>query len=103
MLVQDELRLEYSVLLVAELQAHGGSVLVGLVLMWCIADEVQVIELAVHPKFQRQGIGLALMTKALNVGTRSHSHQLALVLRSHPQAAWVTQRASGTLFHSTWV
>lgn len=67
---QAELALEYSILLVAEMKTEGSRTVAGLVLVWCLADEVQVIELAVHPDYRRQGIGLALMSEALALGTR---------------------------------
>ena len=69
--MQIELKLEHSAIFTAIYTTAGDDVLAGLVLMWCLADEAQIIELAVHPKFRRQGIGLALMTRALAEGSRS--------------------------------
>lgn len=64
-------------LLVAETQEPGHEPLVnGLVLVWCIADEAQVLELAVHPRAMRQGLGLQLMTEALAISLRSAMHHL---------------------------
>ena len=55
-------------LLVAE-EAQPASRIVGLVLLWLIADEAQIIEMAVHPAVQRRGIGLQLLTEALRIST----------------------------------
>ena len=69
--MQAELRRDHSILLTAQCTSVGEEVIAGLVLMWCLADEAQIIELAVHPDFRRQGIALALMTEALAEGSRS--------------------------------
>jgi ribosomal protein S18 acetylase RimI-like enzyme len=70
--VQKEVALERSVLLVAE---DGGAArgVAGLVLVWCIADEAQFLEIAVHPEAQCRGIGTQLMAEALALSTRSSS------------------------------
>jgi len=68
--LQKELGEDRSVVLVAE---AGGSArgVEGLVLVWCIADEAQFLEIAVHPKAQCRGIGTRLMSGALALSTRS--------------------------------
>ena len=70
-LMQAELRNDHAVLLTAQCTLAEKELLVGLVLMWCLVDEAQIIELAVHPDFRRQGIGLSLMSEAMAEGIRS--------------------------------
>ena len=69
-LTQAELRLDHSHLLTAQCTNSGEKLIAGLLLMWCLADEAQIIELAVHPDLRRKGIALALMTEALAEGSR---------------------------------
>ena len=66
--LQSELDEERTLLLVAE-EAQPASRIVGLVLLWLIADEAQIIEMAVHPAVQRRGIGSQLLTEALRIST----------------------------------
>ena len=66
--LQSELDEERTLLLVAEEAEPAGSI-VGLVLLWLIADEAQIIEMAVHPAVQRRGIGSQLLTEALRIST----------------------------------
>lgn len=66
--MQEELHQDHSVLLVAKCRSSEVEMRVGLVLMWCLADEAQILELAVHPDFRRLGIGLMLMDNALAEG-----------------------------------
>ena len=74
LLLQAELALEYSTLLIAETSADQLiRQIVGLVLIWCVADEIQIIELAVHPKFHRCGIARAMINEALIIGQRYSS------------------------------
>lgn len=46
----------------------------GMVLIWLVADEVQLMEVAVTKLHQGKGIGSALLEKALPIGTRQVSH-----------------------------
>ena len=53
----NELQLHFSKLLVAELDATFA----GFALAWYIADEIQLMRIAVNPVFQRNKIGSALI------------------------------------------
>ncbi len=65
----------------------------GYVIYWVIADEMHILNLAVHPAQRRRGIARALLTAAL---TRSHEQGAAVV--------WLEVRPSNTaalaLYHS---
>ncbi len=65
----------------------------GYVIYWVIADEMHILNLAVHPAQRRRGIARALLTAAL---TRSHDQGAAVV--------WLEVRPSNTaalaLYHS---
>lgn len=70
--VQAECREPRTVLLVAEAVATDKAAQVaGVVLIWCIADEAQVMEVAVSPELQQRGIGYQLLKEALAVSSQS--------------------------------
>jgi ribosomal-protein-alanine N-acetyltransferase len=58
---KQELKKEYSFSFVAVSNDH----VVGYIMGWYIADEIHIGNIAVHKKFRRQGIGEALMCKAM--------------------------------------
>ena len=65
----------------SELVRPGGIVLtaeadrrpIGYAIGWCVADEIHIANLGVHPEWQNRGVGRAL---------------LETLLRSCPEAAW---------------
>jgi ribosomal-protein-alanine N-acetyltransferase len=60
---------------------------VGYVCFWLVADECQIVNLAVHPAYQRRGIGRLLMLHALRAGRESGSQLAVLEVRESNQAA----------------
>ena len=57
-----------TVLMVAEQQQ--SQLIVGLVLIWIVSDEVQIMEVAVTRDFQGQGVGRKLLQTALDLSIR---------------------------------
>ncbi len=44
----------------------GHGTVVGYITAWLLADEVQLLSLAVHPQHQRRGLGRLLVSKLLS-------------------------------------
>ncbi len=51
---------------------QGSSLLVGLSCLWRVLDEAHITMLGIHPQYQRQGLGQALLLALLTV---AHQHQ----------------------------
>ncbi len=48
--------------------AEVEHVVRGLIISWLVVDELQILELAVHPEVRRKGIGRALMQSVCQEG-----------------------------------
>ena len=66
--LQHQMQEERTVLMVAESLENAS--IVGLVLIWCVADEAQIMEVAVLDGCQGQGVGTQLLGAALEVSIR---------------------------------
>jgi ribosomal-protein-alanine N-acetyltransferase len=60
---------------------------VGYVCFWKAADEIQILNLAVHPSFRRQGIGRALLSQALKSGFELQGRIAVLEVRQYNEPA----------------
>eukprot|EP00877_Chromochloris_zofingiensis_P003086 jgi/Chrzof1/12779/Cz07g07090.t1 len=47
------------------LVADSSGIAVGYVVGWLVADELQILELAVHPDYRGKGVGKALLTQLM--------------------------------------
>jgi len=72
-----ELGSPHSQLIVAERQ---GAIL-GYICSWHVADEVQILAIAVHPEARRQGIGERLVHHVLSIGQRKGAQSANLEVR----------------------
>lgn len=63
-----------------------GSV-VGYICFWLVADEIQIVNVAVHPAWRRRGIGTRLMRHALERGCEASANVAVLEVRRSNQAA----------------
>lgn len=57
-----EMTLPFSRISVATLE---GKITVGFLCRWLVADECHILNVAVHPDYRRQGIGIQLMRAAI--------------------------------------
>jgi [ribosomal protein S18]-alanine N-acetyltransferase len=82
-----ELMLPFSRITVATLPNldHGGAV--GFLCRWLIADECHVLNLAVHPEFRRQGIGVYLLNSAVTEAKAKRINVITLEVRRTNVAA----------------
>ena len=44
-------------------EARGGRGVVGYILFWKVADEIHILDIALHDEFRRRGLGRRLLTK----------------------------------------
>ncbi len=82
--MQDALIQSHSVVMLAT----TGETLVGCAVAWLIEDELQLLDIAVHPKYRRQGYGIYLL-KALVTAAKSRGCTTAILEVSEHNAAAV--------------
>jgi bifunctional N6-L-threonylcarbamoyladenine synthase / protein kinase Bud32 len=59
----------------------------GFLSVWLVQDEIQIQDLAVEPRFQRQGLGRALLTRAIGDGALEGARFASLEVRESNQKA----------------
>ncbi len=64
----EELLKPHSFLQVARVREGGREMVTGFICFWLVADELQILNVAVHEAYRGQGIGLALMLDCLQFG-----------------------------------
>lgn len=78
-----ELRHQYSRVLVAEF----GGLLVGYLCRWFVVDEIQILNVAVHPQYRQRGIGRALLRDIFAEAHQRDVRSLSLEVRTSNTAA----------------
>ncbi len=71
----------FSFNLVARSCEEGKGRIVGYIVFWITADEMHILDLAVHKDFRRQGIGSSLVNRALNIGRHRGGRRVFLEVR----------------------
>jgi [ribosomal protein S18]-alanine N-acetyltransferase len=66
----------------AQVAARGALVL-GYILWWYVADEVHIVNLAVHEQWRRQGIARLLLDDAFACGRARNMRIATLEVRAH--------------------
>ena len=64
-LFRQEMRIAFSRLVVARAGRDPGAAVAGYLCRWAVADEIHILNVAVHPCHRRAGIGRLLMQEAL--------------------------------------
>jgi len=82
----EELDRPYSRVLVARIADRSPDPL-GYTCFWRVADEIHILNLAVHWEYRRQGIGRCLMQFALREGYRGQARLAVLEVRRSNLAA----------------
>lgn len=72
-----------------------GSPAVGFLLVWAVADELHVINVATHPHFRRRGVARALLQAELARAARDRVRLVLLEVRRSNQAAIQLYRTLG--------
>lgn len=68
-------------------RAWAAGEAAGYLCYWCVADEVQILNIAVHPDFRRQGIAAALLAHAIEKGREKKVKLVTLEVRKSNDAA----------------
>ena len=89
-----ELKIPFSRLLVAR-TANGSRKLVGYVCWWVVADEVHILNLAVHPDYRRTGLGSGLIELVLADAAAQQAGSVSLEVRQSNEAARCLYRTFG--------
>ncbi len=61
----NELRNEVSYSFVAKVEIEGREIVAGYIIFWIVGSEAHILNIAVHPRFRRRGIGKKLLLHAL--------------------------------------
>jgi ribosomal-protein-alanine N-acetyltransferase len=75
--------------------AEAGGVLVGMLVVWMIADEAHIATIATHPDHRRQGIAQMLMVRALDSAAQEGARRSFLEVRAGNTAAQALYRKFG--------
>jgi [ribosomal protein S18]-alanine N-acetyltransferase len=73
----DELQVDCARSILAEVEGH----IVGYVLFWFLAEEVDIHNIAVHPDFRRRGIGRLLLEEVVAAARRQERLRVTLDVR----------------------
>lgn len=79
----NESRYQYSRVLVAEMD----GILAGYLCRWLVTDEIQILNLAVHPQYRRRGIGRALLWEIFTEALQRDARSVSLEVRTSNTAA----------------
>jgi [ribosomal protein S18]-alanine N-acetyltransferase len=91
----EELFRSHSSLLVARVAGGAIEIVAGFICYWLVADEIQILNLAVHQACRRQGIGRALLLHCLRSGLEKRACRAVLEVRSSNVAAQQLYRGLG--------
>lgn len=76
-----ELHLPFSRIVVIRSAREAGSPIVGYLCRWFVADEMHILNVAVHPGRRRAGIGALLMHEALREARERRAEAVTLEVR----------------------
>jgi ribosomal-protein-alanine N-acetyltransferase len=75
--------------------ARRGEAILGFAVMWLVADEAHVLDVATHPSFRRKGVGQALVRDLLAIARGAGALHVYLEVRRSNDAAIALYQAEG--------
>jgi len=94
--IEAELSRSWSRVLVAvDPGASAGGGLAGFAVFWVVADEIHVLNVAVHPEHRRRGVGRALLDAMRGLTEEGASRVALLEVRVSNEAAIALYRSAG--------
>lgn len=82
-----ELRIPFSRILVIRPAGAEDEPIVGYLCRWFVADEIHVLNVAVHPQHRGRGIGAILLREALREARAGRAEAVTLEVRRSNEAA----------------
>jgi ribosomal-protein-alanine N-acetyltransferase len=89
-----EIKLSFATSIVAR-AAEAPHALLGYICWWLVGDELQILNLAVHPERRQRGIGRALVELAVQAAQGRHTGSATLEVRQDNGAAIALYRSFG--------
>jgi len=80
---------------VAEAEVNGETRIIGMLVLWLLVDEAHIATVAVHPDFQRCGIGSRIIVEALEAARVEGARRAFLEVRERNLAAQEMYRKFG--------
>jgi [ribosomal protein S18]-alanine N-acetyltransferase len=77
------------------LVAVADGRVVGIAVMWVVALEAQILDVAAHPDFRRQGVGRALVRSLIDLARQGGANLLLLEVRASNAPAIALYRSLG--------
>ncbi len=90
-----ELRVPFSLVTAAWVQDGEGEHLIGYICRWLVGDEIQILNLAVHPDRRRIGLGRALVERVIDEAQERGVSKVLLEVRRDNSAGRCLYRAMG--------
>jgi len=81
--------------LARSLSEDKAGPVVGYICFWLVANEIQIVNVAVHLAWRRRGIGIRLVRYALQRGYEAGANVAVLEVRRSNQAAWALYERLG--------
>lgn len=82
-----ELRIPFSRIIVIRPAGGPEEPIVGYLCRWFVADEIHILNVAVHPQYRGRGIGAVLLGEALREAERGRADAVTLEVRRSNEAA----------------
>ncbi len=82
-----ELRIPFSRIVVIRAAGRGDEPVIGYLCRWFVADEIHILNVAVHPDYRGRGIGAVLLEEALREAERGRAEAVTLEVRRSNEAA----------------
>ena len=82
-----ELRIPFSRILVVRPAGGPHEPIVGYLCRWFVADEIHVLNVAVHPQYRRLGLGAVLLGEAMREARSGQAEAVTLEVRRSNEAA----------------
>ncbi len=82
-----ELRIPFSRIMVVRPAGGSDEPIAGYLCRWFVADEIHILNVAVHPDYRSRGIAALLLGQALQEGERGRADAVTLEVRRSNEAA----------------
>lgn len=78
-----------------EKSGHRPGKIVGYICFWRVADEIQILNIAVHGQYRRKGVGRFLLSNVLRLGREQRAKLAVLEVRRSNRAARMLYESLG--------